>query len=43
VSPILATTNPGTVPIQGFGTLLGLERTYVDIDLDHGRDSDKIR
>jgi hypothetical protein len=35
VSPILAAANPGTVPIQGFGTLLGFETTDVDIDFDH--------
>jgi hypothetical protein len=35
VSPMPAAADPGTVPIQGFGTLLGLERTDVDIDFDH--------
>jgi hypothetical protein len=35
VSPVLATTDPGTVPIQGFRALLGFEATDVNIDLDH--------
>jgi hypothetical protein len=35
VSPVLATADSGTVPIQGFGTLLGFEATDVDIDFDH--------
>jgi hypothetical protein len=35
VSPIPAAADPGTVPMQGFGTLLGFEATDVDIDFDH--------